>query len=943
MGKTLIRVDCVDQRLYISTAPMLASGGRNEDEIEFGFCSLWDGFEKTAVFYREKDDVYHAIITDDRCIIPHEVLTDEGWMYFGVLGVKGDITRTSAIMRYRIEAGAITEGTNPSDPTPDIYAQYIARIQAIERMFTSEPFSVTGNPVEIDNYGSAPIHVKTTVALNQSGEGDPSSGNPRPISVVDRFILTHTGADSENKHMSAPVGNMAAGSFDFSTGRMETTMVWQEFDGSADEEIGHAADSIRIPDGGYYLTIKFKTLASSVLNDRDKALCNLARYVRNTYDGFKYDTFSISAGGDTFNIKPDAAFISKNPFPFHLDVNSAERAAALNTIKDNFRTWLDANRPHVAYIPAEIITANKVPTPIYAFDGLNTLSVNHGTLTVEGEKSIPAAVGGLSERVTELEEMGGVNGSWVAGVSSIEGKDGDLTLDDIGAASKEDVDQLSEEIANIASESEYELIGETPVTLPEVSDIKLEASGEAEYTIKTPTVGDFEQLLAAGKVTLFNCAISKSKGYFEVVTTSDLTGFYQAYVDFVFDGLEIGKSYKIICNVDGLTNNQQAKLWHGSFAVWSGTNTSGASVIASHVPHKGPAEFTASETSVYVRYYPATNNPNLLAGWIGYFNSLYVNRAEMSDELTAIYSATGDFDGVLNVKTVPPLAVVSATPSANVYRKASTDITLTQAGKPADAKVTGERIATAESRLPLWGKTIANFGDSIFGNARPPLDVSTFLADNTGATVYNCAFGGCRMSQHVGHWDAFSMYRLAHAIADNDYALQDEALNYDDRVSYADEPLTLIKSIDFANLDILTVSYGTNDFTGNNAIDNADDPLDTSTVCGALRYSIETLLTAYPNLRIFVLLPTYRFWIDSANAYTDDAFNHTNDLGKTLIEYIVAIEKTAKAYNIPVIDNFAELGINKFNRKQYFPVTDGTHHNENGRKLIAKHLAHKLW
>lgn len=243
----------------------------------------------------------------------------------------------------------------------------------------------------------------------------------------------------------------------------------------------------------------------------------------------------------------------------------------------------------------------------------------------------------------------------------------------------------------------------------------------------------------------------------------------------------------------------------------------------------------------------------------------------------------------------------------------------------------------------LMGKKIANFGDSVFGNARPPLDVSTFLADNTGATVYNCAFGGCRMGVHNGHWDAFSMYRLAYSIANNDYSVQDDAINYDDRVSYAEEPLALIKSIDFEKLDILTISYGTNDYTGNNPIDNTDNPLDTSTVCGALRYSIETLLTAYPNLRIFVLLPTYRFWMDSANAYTDDAFNHTNNLGKTLVEYNEAIAETAKAYNIPVIDNFAELGISKYNRQQYFPVTDGTHHNETGRKLLAKHIAAKLW
>ena len=127
MGKTLIRVDCVDQRLYFAAAPAVASGGKNENAIEFSFCRLWDGFAKTAVFYRSEDTVYHVAIPDDRCIIPWEVLEDEGAMYFGVFGVKDDITRTSEVTRYRVSKGAITEGIEPSDPTPDIYTQILSQ------------------------------------------------------------------------------------------------------------------------------------------------------------------------------------------------------------------------------------------------------------------------------------------------------------------------------------------------------------------------------------------------------------------------------------------------------------------------------------------------------------------------------------------------------------------------------------------------------------------------------------------------------------------------------------------------------------------------------------------------------------------------------------------------------------------------------------------------
>lgn len=181
MGKTLIKIDCIDQRLLVSSGPPIASGGRNEDEIEFNFCSLWDEFEKTAVFYRERNAVYHAAIVGNRCVIPHEVLADEGWMYFGVFGVKGDITRTSEIMRYRVIEGAITEGTKPSDPTPDIYAQFVNRIVALENRataleaFTVSPtaYEINGSLVQLDNFEGMPMNVVSHLEPIQSGSGDP--------------------------------------------------------------------------------------------------------------------------------------------------------------------------------------------------------------------------------------------------------------------------------------------------------------------------------------------------------------------------------------------------------------------------------------------------------------------------------------------------------------------------------------------------------------------------------------------------------------------------------------------------------------------------------------------------------------------------------------------------------------------------------------------------
>lgn len=133
MAQTIIKMKCTDQALEIIEAPVIASGGFKEDAILFEFCPLWDGFIKTATFYIKKGETYYAELdSDNTCIIPHEVLEKAGNIFFGVVGVNSDnITRTSEVIKYKIVQGAISEDHKPSDPTPDIYEQILARLNSI--------------------------------------------------------------------------------------------------------------------------------------------------------------------------------------------------------------------------------------------------------------------------------------------------------------------------------------------------------------------------------------------------------------------------------------------------------------------------------------------------------------------------------------------------------------------------------------------------------------------------------------------------------------------------------------------------------------------------------------------------------------------------------------------------------------------------------------------
>lgn len=123
--------------LRLTQTPTIASGGVKEDTVEFAFDNLWDGFNLAAVFYCGEKEVYHVGIVDNRCIVPREVLANPGYFYLGVMGVKDGVTRTTNVLSYRVEAGAITEGVQPPEPTPSIYEQILASVKYAEQIAQS--------------------------------------------------------------------------------------------------------------------------------------------------------------------------------------------------------------------------------------------------------------------------------------------------------------------------------------------------------------------------------------------------------------------------------------------------------------------------------------------------------------------------------------------------------------------------------------------------------------------------------------------------------------------------------------------------------------------------------------------------------------------------------------------------------------------------------------
>lgn len=119
-----IHVSCIDQVLKVVKSPVVASGGLNEVTVVFAFCELWEGFEKTAYFYREGEDKIPVILDEnDACILPSEVTAENGTFHFFVAGVNGATRRTTTNVKYKVVKGAVISEDYPEAPTKDIYDQ----------------------------------------------------------------------------------------------------------------------------------------------------------------------------------------------------------------------------------------------------------------------------------------------------------------------------------------------------------------------------------------------------------------------------------------------------------------------------------------------------------------------------------------------------------------------------------------------------------------------------------------------------------------------------------------------------------------------------------------------------------------------------------------------------------------------------------------------------
>lgn len=211
--------------------------------------------------------------------------------------------------------------------------------------------------------------------------------------------------------------------------------------------------------------------------------------------------------------------------------------------------------------------------------------------------------------------------------------------------------------------------------------------------------------------------------------------------------------------------------------------------------------------------------------------------------------------------------------------------------------------------MELTGKKIVFLGDSITEG------VGT--SDITKGYVYQVGVqGGFRESKNFG----ISGTRIARqTVPTKDNPRFD--LDYCSRAEELDE-----------DADIVVVFGGTNDFGHGDAPIGTFESRELTTFYGACHYLMSRLMERFPGKPVIFITPLHA-------AYERCIKKNIPEKGVTLKTYVDIIREMAEYYSLPVLDFWADCGIQPalpFNREQFAP--DGLHPNDAGNALMTRRI-----
>ncbi|WP_395546679.1 GDSL-type esterase/lipase family protein [Lacrimispora sp. HJ1] len=223
-------------------------------------------------------------------------------------------------------------------------------------------------------------------------------------------------------------------------------------------------------------------------------------------------------------------------------------------------------------------------------------------------------------------------------------------------------------------------------------------------------------------------------------------------------------------------------------------------------------------------------------------------------------------------------------------------------------------------------------GDSITEYGTYPKTMTNL----TGCNFLNCGIGGTRYSYRTSDpLNAFSFVKLAYTIANGDWT--EVFKNTSGLSAQGLENLWRMYRTDWSKVNILTLSFGTNDWNGGVPLDDETGHT-ISTILGSIRQGIEYLLSAFPQLQIYIFTPAFRSRRSVGDGLNSD--DNANNNGLYLFDLCNEICNVADEYHIPSKNMYKCSLVNKQTATYY--LSDGLHRTDVGYELLGNQYARMI-
>lgn len=231
----------------------------------------------------------------------------------------------------------------------------------------------------------------------------------------------------------------------------------------------------------------------------------------------------------------------------------------------------------------------------------------------------------------------------------------------------------------------------------------------------------------------------------------------------------------------------------------------------------------------------------------------------------------------------------------------------TLTGNDADIPVYVYKTNTDSVEVETDTDGVIFFGDSILDFSGVP----ALYAKKTGKPIIDCAVGGTRLSgsrDSSNEYYPYDMTNIADAIASGDFSAQ---IN-----GGKNSQFSTLATATISNYKAIIMGFGTNDFTAKVPFHGTD----ITSIEGALKHILTTILTAYPNMRIVVLSTLQYVTVGSGNesgvpTHDDGTVWQMNEIIKSICE--------SDDYCVPWVDMYHAMGQNGLTRGTL--TSDGVH------------------